>query len=82
MSTDPSNPDTLAGAEGPSGQKDRVLPASAPEITEADAAEQLEELEELEEKDGPLPQSALGEANPADAAEQARVVEIDDEDYR
>lgn len=80
MPTDPTNSETLAGAEGPSDQSDRVLPETSPEVPEADAAEQLEETRE--EEDGSLPESTPDEVNPADAAEQARVVEIDDEDYR
>ncbi|WP_425443792.1 hypothetical protein [Streptomyces aidingensis] len=53
---------------------------AGPETPEADAAEQRAELRPRE--DEPLPAGG-GEANPADLAEQARVVaEDEDDDYR
>ena len=82
MPKDPSNPDAFEDAESPSGDSDLSLPDAGPETPEADAAEQFTDLLEEEEEDTPLTESMLDEVNPADAAEQARVVEINDEDYR
>ncbi|WP_165990223.1 hypothetical protein [Streptomyces sp. YIM 98790] len=73
MSIDPTEPeivDELLEEEREAGL----------ETPEADAAEQRAELRAGE--DEPLPPGS-GEANPADLAEQARVVaEDEDEDYR
>lgn len=49
------------------------------EVPEADAAEQRTELLP---PDTPLPPSAPPEADPADTAEQARVVDPGDDEYR
>jgi len=53
------------------------------ETPEADAAEQHIEL--LQQRDEPItqrPSDPDKEADPADVAEQRRVVELDEEDYR
>jgi hypothetical protein len=53
------------------------------EAPEADSAEQRAEL--LQHEDAPLtprPSDQAEEADPADAAEQRRVVELDEDDYR
>ena len=53
------------------------------ETPEADAAEQHIEL--LQQRDEPItqrPSDRDREADPADVAEQRRVVELDEEDYR
>lgn len=53
------------------------------EAPEADAAEQ--NLELLQHRDEPITTRPTGhedEANPADAAEQRRVVDLDEDDYR
>lgn len=53
------------------------------EAPEADAAEQHIEL--LQQRDEPItrrPSDRDGEADPADVAEQRRVVGLDEEDYR
>lgn len=50
------------------------------ETPEGDAVEQRQEVLRL--RDEPLSERVSEEADPADAAEQARVVELDDEDYR
>lgn len=53
------------------------------EAPEADAAEQSVEL--LQHRDEPItdrPGGQEDEANPADAAEQRRVVDLDEDDYR
>ncbi|MEV7616099.1 hypothetical protein [Streptomyces sp. NPDC089799] len=71
MTVDPAEPDTFRTPfeEG--------LDAEAPE---ADAAEQHTELNPHE--DAPLTGPERGEAAEGDAAEQARVVAIEDDDYR
>lgn len=92
MSVDPQQPDsfddpadartddgTIDGAT--EGTDDRAI-EGAPE---ADAAEQRAEVEEEQDLDLPAagrPGYAEGEVNPADAAEQARIVSIDEDEYR
>ncbi|WP_128976132.1 hypothetical protein [Streptomyces roseicoloratus] len=71
MTVDPDEPDTFAEEE------DDVLDE---EIPEADAAEQHAELQQRE--DEPLSQVRRDSADDADAAEQARVVALDEDDYR
>jgi len=71
MTVDPSDPDTFEEA------LEEDLDADAPE---ADAAEQHTDL--LQHRDDPLTGRDRDAANDADAAEQARVVEIDEDDYR
>ncbi|MFB7863401.1 MULTISPECIES: hypothetical protein [unclassified Streptomyces] len=71
MTADPNEPDTFAEKE------DVVLDEETPE---ADAAEQHAELQQHE--DEPLSQITHESANDADAAEQARVVTLDEDDYR
>ncbi|MFD7512061.1 hypothetical protein ACFV5N_22375 [Streptomyces sp. NPDC059853] len=53
--------------------------SSDPEAPEADAAEQRLEL--LQRRDDPLTAREVDEVDPADAAEQARVVDPGDEEY-
>ncbi|MFM9366908.1 hypothetical protein [Streptomyces sp. Da 82-17] len=72
MTADPSDPDTFEAEE-----TEVVLDEETPE---ADAAEQHTDLRQ--ERDEPLPQYDPSTANPADAAEQARVVDLDEDDYR
>ncbi|MFG2600911.1 hypothetical protein [Streptomyces sp. NPDC048462] len=71
MTVDPSDPESFEGVQpdGP-GQ----------ETPEADAAEQRTELRP--EGDEPLTEVDRNRANEADAAEQARVVTHDEDDYR
>ncbi|MFI8518642.1 hypothetical protein ACIGEZ_12575 [Streptomyces sp. NPDC085481] len=71
MTVDPTDPDTFAEEE------DVVFDDETPE---ADAAEQNAELQQRE--DEPFSQEAHGAANAADLAEQARVVALDEDDYR
>jgi hypothetical protein len=52
-----------------------------PEIPEADAAEQAVTLTD-EDEDAPWPQELPDDADEADAAEQIRVVKLDEDDYR
>lgn len=81
MPVDPSNPDTFEDAEDEiSSGSEGAVTETSPETPEVDAAEQRAEL--LGTEDGTLAGQPLGEVNPADAAEQARVVETDEDDYR
>ncbi|MFF5974266.1 hypothetical protein ACFY7C_22355 [Streptomyces sp. NPDC012769] len=72
MTADPTEPDTFAEEED-----DQVLDE---EIPEADAAEQHTEVQQRE--DEPLSRLPHESANDADAVEQARVVALDEDDYR
>ncbi|MBB1246468.1 hypothetical protein GL263_23365 [Streptomyces durbertensis] len=74
MPVDPSNPDTYEDVN------DADYGVTDPEAPEADTAEQRAEV--MENRDVPLSERELVEADPADAAEQARVVELDEDDYR
>ncbi|MEU8617144.1 hypothetical protein [Streptomyces sp. NPDC048623] len=75
MTADPNEPDTFAEEED-----DVVDEEIEKEIPEADAAEQHTELQPHE--DEPLNHVRRDAANVADAAEQARVVDLDEDDYR
>ncbi|MFJ3900946.1 hypothetical protein [Streptomyces sp. NPDC090025] len=78
MTADPNEPNTFAERfTEQAGKGDVVLDQ---EIPEADAAEQRAELRERD--DVPLAQIEHEAADAADAAEQARVVELDEDDYR
>lgn len=73
MSVDPTDPETF---------ENDVLdepPEFDVEVAEADAAEQHMEL--LDHQDVRLPEHVPETVNPADAAEQARVVELYEDDY-
>jgi hypothetical protein len=72
MSVDPTDPETF---EDDTAEEEHDV-----EAPEADAAEQQAEL--LEQRDNSLSERDPEKANPADAAEQARVVEIDEDEYR
>lgn len=78
MSVDPTDPDTFDRFddedERPAADRFGV------EAPEADAAEQHAEV--LPREDARLLAAGSSEVNPADAAEQARVVELDEDDYR
>ncbi|NGO45047.1 hypothetical protein [Streptomyces ureilyticus] len=79
MTVDPTDPETLAEADSTSADSTE-FDVEAPE---ADAAEQHAEL--APHRDEPLTGSNaanLADANEADRAEQARVVELDEDDYR
>ncbi|MFJ8665005.1 hypothetical protein ACWDX6_17560 [Streptomyces sp. NPDC003027] len=71
MTVDPNEPDTFAEEEAV------VLDEETPE---ADAAEQHTELQQRE--DEPPTHLEQESANEADASEQARVVTLDEDDYR
>ncbi|MFD7319851.1 hypothetical protein ACFV9D_01990 [Streptomyces sp. NPDC059875] len=71
MTVDPTEPDTFAEEE---------VAVLDEEIPEADAAEQHTEVQQQEDEHPThLEQES---ANPADASEQARVVSLDEDDYR
>ncbi|MER5741249.1 MULTISPECIES: hypothetical protein [unclassified Streptomyces] len=71
MTVDPSEPDTFPEEE------DTVLDE---EVPEADAAEQHKELRP--DEDEPLHDIDHDAADEGDASEQARVVTLDEDDYR
>ncbi|GAA4069815.1 hypothetical protein AB0C89_21380 [Streptomyces sp. NPDC048491] len=73
MSVDPSDPETFQEEEGGTAE----LPEETPE---ADAAEQHANVRQ--DRDDPLSGVDPGAANEADLAEQARVVALDEDDYR
>ncbi|MFI8358914.1 hypothetical protein ACN6AT_13530 [Streptomyces sp. JL4002] len=71
MTVDPAEPDTFR----------QPFPESLdPEAPEADVAEQLADLTPGE--DDPADAREADEAADGDAAEQARVVQLDEDDYR
>ncbi|MFD4243811.1 hypothetical protein ACFWP3_19755 [Streptomyces sp. NPDC058525] len=72
MTVDPAEPDTF---------REPFPEAADPEAPEADLAEQLTEVEPSQEDDR-VTGVDRGEANDGDAVEQARVVPLDDDDYR
>lgn len=74
MSVDPTDPDTFDDAYEDEPEES---PLDAPE---EDAAEQHAEL--LQQRDVPITERGTDEADPADAAEQARVVEMNEDEYR
>ncbi len=76
MPVDPTDPDTFEDeeVERPAAE---LFGVEAPEV---DAAEQRADV--FRHRDAPLLGSDSPEVDPADAAEQARVVELDEDDYR
>ncbi|MDQ0940938.1 MULTISPECIES: hypothetical protein [unclassified Streptomyces] len=74
MPVDPTDPETFEDEE------DLGDAALDEEVPEADAAEQHTEIQP--EHDDPLTGIDPDTANEADAAEQARVVSLDEDDYR
>lgn len=70
--TDPTDRDLLEDEQEP-----RDLDVEAPE---ADAAEQHTDVRP--HRDEPLTGGVPGEADPADAADQRRVIDLDEDDYR
>ncbi|MGW3622784.1 hypothetical protein [Streptomyces sp. NPDC000880] len=74
MPVDPTEPETFEDDEDPG---DAALDE---EVPEADAAEQHTEIQPAH--DDPLTDIDPATANEADAAEQARVVSLDEDDYR
>ncbi|NSC23750.1 hypothetical protein FM076_22365 [Streptomyces albus subsp. chlorinus] len=80
MSVDPTDPETFDEADAYGGYEEEPEEVESPEVTEADAAEQKAEV--LRQRDEPLAPRGLHEVDPADAAEQARVVELNEDEYR
>ncbi|MGI5339893.1 hypothetical protein ACQEVS_22110 [Streptomyces sp. CA-181903] len=79
MPVDPTNPDTFEDFDDTEDGA-AVATEIGVEAPEADAAEQLADLAPT--RDDPLTAIDPGAANEADRAEQARVVELDEDDYR
>jgi len=76
MPVDPTDPDTFEDEETEQPAAER-FGVEAPEV---DAAEQRADV--FRRRDVPLIGRDSPEVDPADAAEQARVVELDEDDYR
>ncbi|MFI2371026.1 hypothetical protein [Streptomyces sp. NPDC018833] len=72
MTVDPTEPETFT--------EDDDTATNDSEVPEADAAEQHADIRP--EGDDPVNRSEPDAANEADAAEQARVVTLDEDDYR
>ncbi|MDQ0959310.1 hypothetical protein QFZ66_003188 [Streptomyces sp. B4I13] len=72
MTVDPTDPEAF--------DEDDDLEEIDVEAPEADAAEQYTDV--TQERDDPLEDVDPARANEADLAEQARVVSIDEDDYR
>ncbi|MEU5023145.1 hypothetical protein [Streptomyces milbemycinicus] len=72
MSVDPSDPETFE-------ENDAEFAVEDVEAPEVDAAEQHHDL--LPNRDEPVSGDASLEANEADRMEQARIVEVDEDDY-
>ncbi|MEU6810295.1 hypothetical protein ABZ920_15135 [Streptomyces sp. NPDC046831] len=75
MTIDPTDPETFEDTED--AEAGREIGVEAPE---GDAAEQLADV--APDRDEPLTGVAPDRANEADLAEQARVVSLDEDDYR
>ncbi|MFB7175698.1 hypothetical protein ACFCYM_33480 [Streptomyces sp. NPDC056254] len=70
MTVDPAEPDTF---------RERYPESLDPEAPEADVAEQQADLQPGDDDESGRP---AGQAADGDAAEQARVVRLDEDDYR
>ncbi|MET8075415.1 hypothetical protein [Streptomyces sp. NPDC005303] len=78
MAYDPTDPEALAALEALENEEDAdELDVEAPE---GDAAEQRADV--TPDRDDPLTGVDPDRANEADLVEQARVVSIDEDDYR
>ncbi|MFC5802449.1 hypothetical protein [Streptomyces formicae] len=83
MAVDPTDPETFTeDDQGQATAADELdeLNDLDEEVPQADAAEQHKELQQ--EKDERPTGIETGDANEADATEQARVVTLDEDDYR
>ncbi|MFV2118678.1 hypothetical protein ACE14D_09595 [Streptomyces sp. Act-28] len=81
MTVDPTDPETLAELARENGATGTTGTTGLDEETpEADAAEQHTELRQ--QSDDPPSRIDPTTANEADAVEQARVVALDEDDYR
>ncbi|MFG3495000.1 hypothetical protein [Streptomyces sp. NPDC047928] len=79
MTVDPTDPENLTELDEETGAE-AVAIGIDEETPEADAAEQHTELQQR--ADDPLTGTNREAANDADIAEQARVVTLDEDDYR
>ncbi|MFE9609002.1 hypothetical protein [Streptomyces sp. NPDC006012] len=75
MAYDPTDPDVIEDLEAARG-----VPEIDVEAPEGDAAEQRADV--APERDTPLTDADRDRANEADLIEQARVVSLDEDDYR
>ncbi|MFA7765195.1 hypothetical protein ACGFNX_01725 [Streptomyces sp. NPDC048723] len=71
MTVDPAEPDTF---------REQFPESLDPEAPEADVAEQLADLRP--DEDDPITERAVDGVTDGDAVEQARVVPLDEDDYR
>jgi hypothetical protein len=74
MPADPTNPNAF------DEEDTDMVEVDVEEAPEADAVEQHADL--APQRDEPLEHIDPGSANEADRAEQARIVELDEDDYR
>ncbi|MGW0929066.1 hypothetical protein [Streptomyces sp. NPDC002644] len=74
--TDPTDPETFVHEE----EREEDVQEFGVEAPEHDAAEQLADVRPA--RDEPVRGEAADRASEADLAEQARVVELDEDDYR
>ncbi|WP_030232454.1 MULTISPECIES: hypothetical protein [unclassified Streptomyces] len=74
MAVDPTDPETFEAENAPE------TPEYDVEAPDADAAEQHADI--TPDRDDPLTGVDPGHANEADLAEQARIVSLDEDDYR
>ncbi|MDF4253564.1 hypothetical protein [Streptomyces sp. WMMB303] len=79
MAVDPTDPETFGSYDRDDYEEEPEV-AGSPEAPEADTAEQRTDL--LTDRDDPLTDRGSDEVNAADAAEQARVVELNEDEYR
>ncbi|MFE6161462.1 hypothetical protein ACFQ7F_21410 [Streptomyces sp. NPDC056486] len=80
MTVDPSDPETFQAEEATDTTAIGHINDISTETPEADAAEQHTDL--APSQDDSLEGADTAAANEADLAEQARVVSIDEDDYR
>ncbi|MBE9497862.1 MULTISPECIES: hypothetical protein [Streptomyces] len=80
MAVDPTDPETFGAYEDRDDYEEEPEEAGSPEAPEADTAEQRTDL--VTDRDDPLTGRGSDEVNAADAAEQARVVELNEDEYR
>jgi hypothetical protein len=78
--TDPTASETYEGEAFEDGGEPDEYTTGSIEAPEADTAEQLADLREREERRPTRFDTT--EADPADAADQRRVVELDEDEYR
>ncbi|MDW4908281.1 hypothetical protein RB628_23785 [Streptomyces sp. ADMS] len=81
MAVDPTDPETFEEIEySEDSEGERSAPEFAVEVPEDDAAEQQRDV--TQQSDASLTGENTDRASEADLAEQARVVRLDEDDYR